>query len=249
MKKFFYVLKIKILKKMKLNTNFKEKFFCFFIFVCVAFIPKFLKLINYFEVDSSNKNKYFFKFKRYGVSYYKLRKFFKYIKYCMKGILLYKCNLLKSKYPKVSVIITMHNRGNSINSTVKSVQNQSMKNLEIVIIDDYSVDNSIKYIEKLKKIDSRIVLLKNEKNMGALYSKSLGILHAKGKYILVLDSDDMLCIDDYLKYLYIEINIGKYDYIECKESIFINLFGKTIIQKKIHQMCFCSKFTSFFIIK
>lgn len=234
---------------MKPNFIIKLKFFFLCIFIYITYINTFFKIIRYFKKNSNNIIDNFFNYKRYGISFYKLRKYFIYINYCMKGILLYKNNLVKSNYPKVSVVITMYNRENFINHTIKSVQNQRIKNIEIIVIDDSSIDNSIIYVKNSQKIDSRIILLKNGKNMGTLYSKSIGILYAKGKYILILDSDDMLCINNYLKYLYIVAKNGNYDYVQCNKSIFIYLLNKTIIEKKIDKMCFCSKLIKSLIFK
>ena len=151
-------------------------------------------------------------------------------------MLLFKHNLVKSNYPDVSVIISLFNRDNYINSTIKSVQNQRMKNIEIIIVDDYSNDKSIKFVEHAQKYDPRIILIKNGKNMGALYSKSIGVLHSKGKYILSLDSDDMICIENYIEVLYKIIKKKNYDYIECNKYIEVNLYNRTINQKKISKM-------------
>jgi glycosyltransferase involved in cell wall biosynthesis len=90
-----------------------------------------------------------------------------------------------------------------------------MKDLEIIFVDDCSTDNSVNYIKEAQKIDPRIILLKNKKNMGTLYTKSKGILSAKGKYIYTLDSDDMIGIDDFLTVLYEEAEKGNYDFVEC----------------------------------
>ena len=73
-----------------------------------------------------------------------------------------------------------------------SVQNQNMKDIEIVIIDDFSVDNSVDIIQKKMMKDKIIVLYKNNKNMRNLYIKSVGIKMAKGEYILSLDFDNIL---------------------------------------------------------
>lgn len=234
---------------MKPNFIIKLKIFFLCTFIYITYINTFFKIIRYFKKNSNNKIDNFFNYKRYDISFYKLRKYFIYINYCMKGILLYKNNLVKSNYPKVSVVIAMYNRENFINHTIKSVQNQRIKNIEIIVIDDSSVDNSIINVKNSQKIDPRIILLKNGKNMGALYSKSIGILYAKGKYILILDSDDMLCINNYLKYLYIVAKNGNYDYVQCNKSIFIYLLNKTIIEKKIDKMCFCSKLIKSLIFK
>ena len=66
-----------------------------------------------------------------------------------------------------------------------------MSDLEIMTVEDCSTDNSLQTIEELKNEDERIKIIKNKKNKGALYSKSIGALNAKGKYIVALDSDDL----------------------------------------------------------
>jgi glycosyltransferase involved in cell wall biosynthesis len=116
-----------------------------------------------------------------------------------------------------------------------------MKNIEIIIVDEYFNDNSIKYIEYAKKIDPRIILIKNRKNIDDLYSKLIGSLYSKGKYILFLDSDDMICIEDFIQALYKEAEKGNYDYIEVNEYIEINSHDKTIIQKKFNSMLLWAK--------
>ena len=144
---------------------------------------------------------------------------------------MYKQNLIKSKYPKVTIAISMYYREDYINSTLKSAQNQRMKDLEIIIVDDFSSDNSIKYVEEAQKLDSRIFLIKNNKRKGTLFSKSIGVLYAKSKYIQSLYSDDMICFENYTEILYEESEIGNYDYIVC-DYIIINLRQKTILFKK-----------------
>ena len=197
-------------------------------------------LLKNINKNLSNKNyysfKYYYNYTTNYVSFYKLNKFIKYINISNKGILLYKHNFMKQNNPDVSVIISLFNRENYINSTIVSVQNQKIYNFEIFIVDDHSTDNSIKYVEKAQKIDPRISLIRNKKNMGALYSKSIGVLYSKGKYIFSLDSDDMICIDNYIKVLYKEAKKRYYDYIECNEYIEINLNDKTINRKKISTM-------------
>ena len=227
--KFTYNLKFKklnhccILKMDNINILYK--------IILILFL-----ILN--ENISSNNN-YHFKYYNYTtniISYYKLIKFIKYINISKQGILLYKNNLIKSKNPDVSVIISLNNRDKYINSTITSVQNQRMKNIEIIIVDEHSNDNSIKYIEYAKKIDPRIILIKNGKSIGDLYSKLIGTFYSKGKYILFLTGDDMICIEDFIQALYKEAKKGNYDYIEVNEYIEINSNDKTIIQKKSNSM-------------
>lgn len=60
-----------------------------------------------------------------------------------------------------------------------------MSDIEILIIDDASTDNSVSFIEQLQKKDPRIRIIKNNENKGPLYSKSIGSKLAKGKYITI----------------------------------------------------------------
>ena len=77
-----------------------------------------------------------------------------------------------------------------------------MKDLEIIMIDDYSKDNSVKLIKQFKKTEPRIVLHENKENKDALYTKTKGVLLAKGKYILVFD-EDIYLFKEMLLVLYI----------------------------------------------
>lgn len=197
----------------------------FFIFLFIIFNGK----IKYKDKNHENNNqiKYYYDFKNIKIPTEIVKKLLKYINYSKNGILLYKQNLIKSQYPKVTIVISMYNRDEFINSTIKSVQNQRMKEIEIIIVDDFSIDNSVKYVEEAQKSDSRIILIKNKKKMGTLFCKSIGVLYSKAKYILPLDSDDMICFENYTEILYEESEKGNYDYIIC-DYIFIDLHKKTI---------------------
>ena len=96
----------------------------------------------------------------------------------------------KSQNPEVSVIILNYNQANCIHKCLRSVQNQSLKNIEIIIIDDCSLDNSTEIIEFYQKDDQRITLVKHNSNYGKIKSRSDGVRMAKGKYITFIDGDD-----------------------------------------------------------
>jgi len=72
-----------------------------------------------------------------------------------------------------------------------SIYAQSIKNIEIIYVDDYSIDNSTDLIKKFQKLDKRIKLFINKENRGTLYTKSFGVTKAKGKFVLVMDQDDI----------------------------------------------------------
>ena len=94
---------------------------------------------------------------------------------CKNGKLLEKIKIF-SLNPKVSVVISLFNSAKTIKSSIRSIQNQNMREVEIILVDDFSNDNSLEIIEELRKEDSRIKIIKNFENKGALFSKSIGAL-------------------------------------------------------------------------
>lgn len=91
----------------------------------------------------------------------------------------------------ISVITPLHNSEKYIRETIKSVQNQTFNHWEMILIDDGSNDDSVKIINQIKKNDSRIKLIVNEKNSGAAISRNKGIESAKGAFITFIDADDI----------------------------------------------------------
>ena len=88
--------------------------------------------------------------------------------------------------------MTIYNQAHFLNYIYSSIQQQIMKEIEIIIIDDASTDNSSKIINSFMKIDKRIIYLKNKINKGAFYSRNEGVMLSKGEYILIIDPDDLL---------------------------------------------------------
>ena len=119
-----------------------------------------------------------------------IKKINHFIYICSKGIILEDIKQ-SSLEPKFSVIIALFNSKNTIKTAIRSIQNQNENNFEIIIIEDCSTDNSLNVIKKMQKEDSRIKIIINKKNKGALFSKNIGVLNSKGKYIFFLDSDDL----------------------------------------------------------
>jgi GT2 family glycosyltransferase len=91
--------------------------------------------------------------------------------------------------PKVSIIIANYNGEQYLEVCLHSVLNSTFNDFEILLIDDGSTDESIQIIKKFQKIDKRIHLLKNKKNLGAAASRNRGIAVAKGDIIIFLDND------------------------------------------------------------
>ena len=94
---------------------------------------------------------------------------------------------------KVSIIIPVHNSSKYLNECLDSVINQTYQNLEIIIIDDKSTDNTLEIINTYK--DKRIKLLKLSRNKGVSYTRNKGIKASTGTYITFLDSDDYWVLD------------------------------------------------------
>ena len=107
--------------------------------------------------------------------------------------------------PDISVVIPIFNSENYIRRTILSIQNQNFSDFEIIIINDNSIDNSLKIVNKLSEIDKRIKVINNKKNMGQFYGRCIGTILSKGKYIFPLDSDDMYLIHDTFYSVYNEL--------------------------------------------
>ena len=156
-----------------------------------------------------------------------IKPYLKYIEYSKNGKLVRKLNFKNLSNPKISVVISLYNREQYIKSAIRSIQNQNFSDIQIIIVDDFSADNSTKYVKEYQKMDPRIFLLENKENMGTLYSKSIGVLFAKGQYIHSLDSDDMFCNPYYLSLSYNKAIEGNYDFISSK-GLYINQRKKII---------------------
>lgn len=94
--------------------------------------------------------------------------------------------------PAVSVIVPMYNSQRYIKSCVMSVLNQTLKNIELICVDDCSTDDTIKIVLEIAKTDSRVRVVKLAQNSGgASEPRNTGMRLSRGKYIAFLDSDDM----------------------------------------------------------
>ncbi len=90
----------------------------------------------------------------------------------------------------ITIIIPNYNNEIFLDECLNSILNQTYKNLEILIIDDCSTDNSLKILEKYQEQYPQVRVLKNEKNLGVTKTRIKAINHAKGKYLTTLDPDD-----------------------------------------------------------
>lgn len=99
---------------------------------------------------------------------------------------------MKTKLPLVSVIIPVYNAEKYIKQAIESVLYQTYKNVEIIIVNDFSTDKSDEIIKSLmaKHKEVNILYFINEKNLGVAESRNIGIRYASGEYIAFLDADD-----------------------------------------------------------
>lgn len=121
--------------------------------------------------------------------------------------------------PKVSVLIPVYNVEKYIRRCLASIQQQSLSDIEIVVVNDATPDNSMAIVRELARSDSRIKILEHEKNMGLMWTRKTGYKVAMGDYVTFCDSDDYLPLDA-LETLYVEavksgadVVAGNYTYI------------------------------------
>ena len=93
---------------------------------------------------------------------------------------------------QISVIVPVYNTEKYLERCINSIVNQNFRDIEIIIINDCSEDDSLKIIDKYKNKDKRIKLINKIKNEGLSAARNLGIEIAKGDYILHIDSDDWI---------------------------------------------------------
>ena len=171
-----------------------------------------------------------------------------------------------------SIIIPIYNREIYIKKIIKNILfNMSIPYMELVFIDDGSSDNSVKIIEQEQKKDKRIILIKNNNNLGMLTSRYIGFKNSKGKYIAFGDSDDLYCNNvfnygirllqnyniDYVYFkLYLFQNYANLDFKSNNKNISIIYHGnkkyfKNSIQSNhsCNELMYGNKNSTFFLIK
>ncbi|UQY79948.1 cell surface saccharide synthesis protein [Candidatus Hepatincola sp. Av] len=124
---------------------------------------------------------------------------------------------------KCSIIITTYNRSNELKRSLYSALNQSCKEIEIIILDDNSTDNTTKVVKQFKEQDNRIQYIKSDIHVGQGILRNKGINVAKGEYLAFLDDDDFI-VHNFVEKLYNDAKEHDADISKC------NII-KTIINK------------------
>lgn len=125
----------------------------------------------------------------------------------------------------LSVIIPAYNCEDTIIKLIKSIENQGLKNYEIIIVDDGSKDNTLNIIKEYSK-EKRYIQIFSKLNEGAPKARNFGLTYATGKYIFFCDADDILCEEKGLKRL---IDVGESNYLDI---VIGNHYAKSDKRKK-----------------
>lgn len=106
------------------------------------------------------------------------------------------------KLPLISFIVTSFNYEKYVIKTLESIKNQSYENIEIIVVDDKSWDNSVDKIKEFAQnnLDLPIKIIEHTENKGQMATMQTGLLHVQGQFVCFVDSDDVL-VRDYAKTL------------------------------------------------
>ncbi len=122
---------------------------------------------------------------------------------------------------KVSIIVSSHNGEEKIEKCIKSLINQKLEDIEIILIDDASVDRTLTIMKNYEQIFPNIKVFHNDVNKGQGFSRNLGLSVATGEYIGFVDSDD-----------YISINMYKSMYESAKKNNFPDIVNTMMVLAK-----------------
>ena len=121
-----------------------------------------------------------------------------------------------NKIKSISIVIPIYNVERLLNICIESVLSQSYKNFEVILIDDGSTDGSSKILQDYKSNPHVSVL--HQKNQGAGVARNNGIAHAKGDYIMFLDSDDTMVCGENTRMAYDYVRNNNIDVLLCERN-------------------------------
>ena len=160
----YHLKEKKEIKKKKKSYKISIKYYLSFIFTLILIMILFLILIIFILTTLSKSSRE-----------EALKSGRNYMNKCLEGII-NNITFKISKKPKISVIVPIYNSQKTIKKAISSIQNQNMIDIEIILINDFSTDNSSQIIKEIHKNDPRLLIINNNKNMGILYSRCIGVL-------------------------------------------------------------------------
>ena len=143
----------------------------------------------------------FFMIDKSKIKIFSIKKFINFINDC-KIFKNYNNTKIKNHYPYLSICLSALNMEKYIERNLLSIINQSFQDFEIIIVNDNSIDNTENIIKRIQLEDDRIIILNHNKNLGVYTSRIEAILNAKGKYIIIMDPDDMFLNENLFYELY-----------------------------------------------
>ena len=130
-----------------------------------------------------------------------LKPFERYVNLCKHSKKIQRTKIV-SNHPYISVCLAALNMRLYMQQNLLSIINQSFQNFEIIVVNDYSKDETESIIRNLQADDSRIKLVNHYENLGVYHSRIEAILNARGEYILLMDPDDMFLNPDLFQEIY-----------------------------------------------
>jgi len=122
--------------------------------------------------------------------------------------------LMSAQNPIISILVPIYNTQKYLSRCLDSILNQTIRNIEVICVNDASPDNSLRILNKYARKDSRIIVIDKRQNEGLPQARRSAIVRSNGQYILPIDSDDWI-EENICEYLYYAAVFGGYDIVCC----------------------------------
>ena len=116
---------------------------------------------------------------------------------------------------KVSVLVPIYNVEHFLDRCIQSILNQTYKNIEVILVDDCSSDNSLSICYEYAKKDERVKVIKKETHTVVSDVRNLGLENSTGDYVMFVDSDDYVC-ETFVEDMVEAIENKNVDFVRCK---------------------------------
>ena len=177
---------------MEINNNDKKYISDYFYKIIIYFFLSLFILFIYLNIKFFPKN---------ILRSNEIKPFIRYINDCKNHERYNRIKIL-NKNPYISICLPALNMNKYIEQTILSIINQSFQDFEIIIINDNSKDDTENIIKKMQLEDNRIKLINHHINRGVYHSRLEAILNSKGKYIILMDPDDLFLNENLFQDLY-----------------------------------------------